>query len=199
MPHVPLADHAGFVTGIFQHLGNRDLALRQATGGIGKQHHPLTRCHARTHRQPTGHQGCAAGRADRRGGIELSPLLPLMRHAIKVRRVNGRMTVARHIAVPLVIGENHNEVQLLLGQSRRTQTKRHAQTKRTQFQIVQKKGVHAEQPTTRPVPLEEKETRRSHSRQLQKLSSLNSRFCFSASRLRNSSWPLLGCLLYAMG
>jgi len=79
-----------------------------------------------------------------------------MRHAIEVRRVNGRMAVARHIAVPLVIGENHNEVQLLLGQSRRTQTKRHAQTKRTPFQSIRKKGSHAQQSTESDAPLKEK-------------------------------------------
>jgi hypothetical protein len=83
-----------------------------------------------------------------------------MRHAIEVRRVDGRMTVARHVAVPLVVGENHNEIQLLLGQSRRTQAKRHSQTKHTQFQTVQKRGGHAPQPTAGDALLKEKEANR---------------------------------------
>ncbi|GIT06038.1 MAG: hypothetical protein CM1200mP29_14490 [Verrucomicrobiota bacterium] len=100
MPHVPLADHAGFVTGIFQHLGNRDLALGRPPAESGNSTtRLLDAMPERTGNRPV----IKAARLDVQtgpGGIELSPLLPLMRHAIKVRRVNGRMTVARHSPYP---------------------------------------------------------------------------------------------------
>ena len=82
-----------------------------------------------------------------------------MRHAIEIRCVNGRMAVTRHVAVPLVIGENNNEVELLFGQRLSTKTKRRSQTKRTQLQPTKKKGVHGKQVTKHTNPLEEKETK----------------------------------------
>jgi hypothetical protein len=69
------------------------------------------------------------------------------------------MAVARHITVPLIISKNHNEVELLLGQRLGTKTKRQNQAKPNPFQHVQKRGSHARQPTKRPAPLEEKETK----------------------------------------
>ena len=107
-----------------------------------------------------GHQRRAARRADRCRRIKLRPLLPLVRHSVEVRRVDRRMPIARHVAVPLVIRENHNKVQLLLGQRLSTEPKRQNQAKRDPFQAVQQRRSHVQQPTGGNAPLKEKEANR---------------------------------------
>src|SRR5436305_14910170 len=58
---------------------------------------------------PPGHDRCARGRA-RRAGMEVRKTHALIVQAVEVRRLDQRITVARDVAIALIVGEDEDQV-----------------------------------------------------------------------------------------
>ena len=93
-PQVPLPDDPGGITEFSQCLGDRGVLIGDATGLIGKEHASPGAIESAAVWLLAGEKGASAGRAHRRGNVEVGPPLALFRHGVQIRRANGRVPVA---------------------------------------------------------------------------------------------------------
>src|SRR5262249_54213613 len=100
---VPLAEDAGRVTGRLQHLGHGRRLERQPLALVDRVRNAVLEL------VPAGQQGRSrrgAGRAD----MEVGEAHALVVQAVEVRRPEDRVTVARQVAVTLVVGQKEDDV-----------------------------------------------------------------------------------------
>ena len=102
---VPLADAPGRVTPLFQNLRNRRLSVADA--GVRVRVEDVGQPHPG--RIAPGHDSRPRRSADRRR-VEAGKLHPLGGHAVEARGSDERRAVAPHVLIPLIVGQNHNEV-----------------------------------------------------------------------------------------
>jgi hypothetical protein len=86
---VPLARDVGGVAAGAQQFGDGGLGFRKAAGGVGKEHIVDAAPDWVASRQQSG----TAGRAKRRGGVELGETGALRRQPVQVRRANRRIAI----------------------------------------------------------------------------------------------------------
>ena len=100
-PDVPLAEHAGDVTGRFQFLGNRRLLRTHVAAVV---------CDLDAKRMPPGQHTAPRRRANRRGGIESIKDKARAGHGIEVWRLNDRMPVVAGVAPTLIVRHDEHDV-----------------------------------------------------------------------------------------
>ena len=118
---MPFAKAGSGVALSFQVIGDGVLLGVQPLGRGGEQHMLM---HAHALGITTGQQPRARRSAHRRGHHEARELSPLLRNPIDIRRLDRLRPKTAQIAVPLIVGENNDEIGLGSVEGSRSKQKR---------------------------------------------------------------------------